>query len=625
MGQQAGSCKCSPCAVDAVRLPNANDNVVEWGPGSSSLLRRGIATETERATLKFPMYVIKVEELMKLKFMVKHEVLKSQGKLCKVPRNGVVHFISHQWIGNTHPDPRGVQLRRLQDVLAQALLGKTRSLLSDDDWPTFTRGTVATNTAQAQAIQDAQLQLRDAEFCETRDYSKYVDADFVEDFRIDVAEGYVWLDYFSIPQAVEIDGVIADQLSAVRSIPAYAERANHFWIVCPNELHADTGSRVNFQTWASRGWCRLEEWSNFIGEHAKTCLIVSDAPLLQTKCFMDFTLQNLIPGHGSPFHGAFSCCRMNHQVNVASGQLIPCDRQVVATVIKGLIDARWRRLENAPPLVRNFMKMMNFGIARAGLEGTEYQSEYALDETETEEELMTKMRCSDVPFEDLFEFALMGSSKIFARFVKKEPMFLNSLIIRGSSTPLMFLCRFGSQRVADYVSVVPDLAKTVNITSPNGRTALDVAAWCGHADIVAQLLEFRADFNTVRGDTGRTPLLTAAFQGHYMVCATLLEARADPKTTESMSGRTGLHIAAVQELSTAGNQEAKAFFFCCGSVPQSKNEPRDARHIWKDCHRFGTGDKTSRLAGVSRMSFKKRLSNVIGRSQKFGSQDQLED
>jgi hypothetical protein len=43
---------------------------------------------------------------------------------------------------------------------------------------------------------------------------------------------------------------------------AYVELATNFWVVAPPCVHKDSGQTCDFETWRSRGWCRLEDWVN---------------------------------------------------------------------------------------------------------------------------------------------------------------------------------------------------------------------------------------------------------------------------------------------------------------------------------------------------------------------------
>eukprot|EP00930_Biecheleria_cincta_P046891 TRINITY_DN3241_c0_g1_i1.p1 TRINITY_DN3241_c0_g1~~TRINITY_DN3241_c0_g1_i1.p1 ORF type:complete len:652 (-),score=88.60 TRINITY_DN3241_c0_g1_i1:68-2023(-) len=592
MGQQTSSCCGSETGTQVRNTLStsditdivADDNLdskVKWETDAHgnkiSLLSTGLATDTEINMLKFPMYAISMETLMQLDVMKTHEDMRGLGQVRKIPKTAVVHFVSHQWVGNTVPDPRGVQLGRLQNIFRQILNGHARELFTDEDWLTYTQGA---QRHDAKPIQDMFRYL--TSLARTQDYSEYTDADYVRDLMADIESSYVWLDYASIPQAVAIDGVIANQILAVRSIPAYAERANYFWILAPSELHADTGLLLNFQTWSTRGWCRLEEWSNCFSPNAKMPLIITDSAKLSTKSSTDYTLVQLIPGRSSPFTGEYSCCRMNHKVKLPSGDMlaIPCDKPTVAAVMKGLWDSRLSQLENAQSR-KSFLIFAHVLVGLAAFEGTQFYGEFQPQHDESEEQFMSRMKNPDKPFTaETFEMgdggpahfaALNRDPDFFAKYVAKNPGCLE-LTQFGGETALIALCHFKADVLRSFLRLVPDLAKTIHIASPSGRTALDKAAWCGHNDTAELLLEIKADFNALRTDTGRTPLLTAAAQGYQDVCNTLMKWRASPMTRETKSGRTALHIAATSHIFLVGSQEARASLLVAEAFLHAKSD-----------------------------------------------------
>lgn len=63
---------------------------------------------------------------------------------------------------------------------------------------------------------------------------------------------------------------------------------------------------------------------------------------------------------------------------------------------------------------------------------------------------------------------------------------------------------------------------------PNGFQAIALAALKGHKEIVALLLEKRAEVNC-QDESGETPLMKAAAEGHAEVVQLLLEAGAEPE------------------------------------------------------------------------------------------------
>lgn len=74
---------------------------------------------------------------------------------------------------------------------------------------------------------------------------------------------YLWYDYFSCPQLEHQTAhgrvSVGNLQKAIDSIPVYVSRCDHFIALCP-VLPSTDGSRMfSDYTWASRGWCRIEQ------------------------------------------------------------------------------------------------------------------------------------------------------------------------------------------------------------------------------------------------------------------------------------------------------------------------------------------------------------------------------
>ena len=76
-----------------------------------------------------------------------------------------LRFVSHQWLGSSHPDPEFLQLPVLQKALRKLIAGET----------------MATSDLASQFLGD------------TRRFSQQE--------RKSLSTGYIWMDWFSIPQA----------------------------------------------------------------------------------------------------------------------------------------------------------------------------------------------------------------------------------------------------------------------------------------------------------------------------------------------------------------------------------------------------------------------------------------
>ena len=152
-----------------------------------------------------------------------------------------VIFVSHQWLGANSPDPSGQQLMVLRGALQAFIDGSMK--VEKDHMRTF-------------GGQER-----------TSGYEQ-------------VADGYLYLDWFSIPQITErIDGVNdgdakSDTALAVESIPAYVENCDMFVALVPDLVHSDTKLHCNYRSWLVRGWCRAELWCRILSIRQDTSVVV---------------------------------------------------------------------------------------------------------------------------------------------------------------------------------------------------------------------------------------------------------------------------------------------------------------------------------------------------------------
>lgn len=199
------------------------------------------------------MYVVKVTDFLNNPGMPRsYHRLQKRGFLHEWTPGMFVTFISHQWLGHADPDPSGKQLAALREGLQGLIDGSTRveqNML----------GTI---------------------------YG--VPPDWSDQKREDLANGYLFLDAFSLPQ---VFGFGTDSLdlsmefekeseaaSAVESIPAFVERCDLFIVLAPELAHEDTGERCNYTSWLNRGWCRAELWYRTLSNRLDTSVIVLLSP-----------------------------------------------------------------------------------------------------------------------------------------------------------------------------------------------------------------------------------------------------------------------------------------------------------------------------------------------------------
>ena len=221
---------------------------------------RRISTANE---MLYPMHVLPVKELLKMKRgdHLHHQALVAQGKVVKWRTGmGPVAFVSHQWLGYEHADPEFEQLGCLQRV--------------------------------ADRIRTGDLKKIETNFLTQRSFKHDAEGEGAMAFEIGhdtlfhwVDKGFIWFDYFSVPQVNKTKEAGAhedahedatpayynqdaqDLASAVDSIPAYIEQSEFFFILCPPCFHKQSkkstgqgkGAAINdFVSWSRRGWCRAE-------------------------------------------------------------------------------------------------------------------------------------------------------------------------------------------------------------------------------------------------------------------------------------------------------------------------------------------------------------------------------
>ena len=200
--------------------------------------------EAELPELAFPMWVVPVRTMIELAkqhrksgiLLPTHDELQEQGLLVRWQPGMNTMFMSHTWLGYEHPDPKGDKCRLLEALLEGILAGCTQ----------VTGYWVASVVWSDVGIPAKKL---------TRKYS----------------DGYVWMDYCSIPQRDRID-----QGLAIDSIAGYVARCTDFIVLAGAWKHED-GSVRDVRAWNERGWCRMEQFANAMSPVSKT-MIVAESP-----------------------------------------------------------------------------------------------------------------------------------------------------------------------------------------------------------------------------------------------------------------------------------------------------------------------------------------------------------
>ncbi|CAE7633916.1 unnamed protein product [Symbiodinium sp. CCMP2592] len=218
-------------------------------------------------TCRFPLWAVKVSDFLEMQGPPRpHHLLQEEGLLHEWFPGMFVIFTSHQWLSSTHPDPQGQQMEVLQKAL---------------------RGMI-----------DGSLQVHEDIV------SRSDDMNLSNTIRQHIAEGFLFFDWFAIPQitvrkdGVNEESVKSDAALAVQSIPAYVELSNVFIALVPELTHKDSSALVNYASWLSRGWCRAELWCRLLSNKIDTTIIVIYSPTEAEFMFpLDWQHNNIVDGN----------------------------------------------------------------------------------------------------------------------------------------------------------------------------------------------------------------------------------------------------------------------------------------------------------------------------------------
>jgi len=271
---------------------------LQRGEQSVTTLYRRDSTATD---VKFPMYLVPLDQLHRLYggkepryYRIEaHQELKRRGELVRwedLPFDANIIFLSHEWVGWSHPDPHGIQLKTFLRVMERLRLG----LISRVDMNYHHAMMFKTNhVVQAEEWEEI---LRTA---------------------------YVWIDWASMPQPSACPPSVSqdkknkigtDLGNAVKSIPAYVEKADFVTIVAPGCLHADrrdseskNRARICYRTYRNRGWCVLEMFASYLSRDKQHPALLITSREGMPEWVSPLEIQKLAVGTSD-----FTCCQRNH-------------------------------------------------------------------------------------------------------------------------------------------------------------------------------------------------------------------------------------------------------------------------------------------------------------------------
>ena len=255
---------------------------VSLNPLSFSTFRKGEKSNTE--------------ELTDNGLILENELIRYED----LPLGSSVIYVSHEWLGWVHPDPDGIQLSTLVEILKNLKSGN----ISRVDMNRF-HSVIYNHTFSVKA----------------------------KDWKDILENTYIWVDWMCMPQpSVEdpndkrrYEDICMKGSRAIRSIPAYIEKSDFMLILCPEGEHVDRKERFDkskraascFRTWRRRGWCVLEFFACYfsVRKSHPTLLVRSGSGTPEWISSLDCL--KLAVGTSD-----FTCCQRNHIITTSTQKAI---------------------------------------------------------------------------------------------------------------------------------------------------------------------------------------------------------------------------------------------------------------------------------------------------------------
>ncbi|CAK9015369.1 unnamed protein product [Durusdinium trenchii] len=453
-----------------------------------------------------------------------HDVLLRKGLLHQWTPGMSVIFVSHQWLGSVHPDPDGRHAAVLQGALQGVLNGSL------------------------------QIEL-DVAYDTTIGFE-----DVVEYARQQVLAGYIFLDWFAIPQiTARVEGVNeestkSDAALAVQSIPFYVETSSIFLALVPEVKHHDTRKYCNYASWLSRGWCRAELWCHLLSNKPVTQVIV----VYSTK------------------EAQFMYPRDWQENNIVEGDFtVESDRDVVKKLGEVAVEHKIQNLSTAGPLslYRFFLARRSRMLGQPSLtwEVDDFLHHFKFPDLEsatTDKSSMNALLCATFSGDvEMVRLLAHKKADLNANLHGLEklgfPDVWNLLIAALEINTLLDLgcdanfCTWDGSSVAGFAKSpqqVDELSRgradLHTAGMPLGMTPLALVAGMSNLETVSALLQHRCDPDPPLCGLGVTPLMSAVLLARgncrgVEIVRTLLEARANPNVAARPTGAMWLTEVAV--------------------------------------------------------------------------------
>ncbi|CAE8613089.1 unnamed protein product [Polarella glacialis] len=497
------STQCQPASCCRPEAGHAGPKEVEFLGHVSSGVR------------EFPMYVISFKDFLELEAVLSHEELMAKGVLISYTEQlGPALFVSHQWCTPRHPDPDFEQMRVLQAALRRVLSGEVK----------------------------IEMGLYAAWLSGLGQGSNEVDLE-------DLQSAYIWYDYFAIPQLTShaFSGPateLTDFHTAVRSIPSYVEQCDYFIILAPPILRSDLKEFLDYSSWCSRGWCRVERLVMHLSFNKMPVILVQSSHQLVFMPALDYFQKP--PGLGS-----FS---------------LESDKVLIRELLEGVVLRQLEELLDQGKLhhYRMLMSLREAIFEGLGngrhlqpqsivtlLESAAIQRSQALTHLDTfllKYGFGSPVEKDEAGWAPLHYAAAAGDVVVMQSLIALQadvsaalPHYDFDFCVMAGHTPIALSVRFSRNVAATRCLLLSGVNANEPITLM-GSTALHAWPQMGSNEVLDCLLAFRADLNLVN-KLGMRAVHFAAILGKASDMGLLVKARASAGS--SSFGATPLHIASI--------------------------------------------------------------------------------
>lgn len=422
------------------------------------------------------MYVIHAENLLQMEKMKPHQELRANGLLEEHDMSSEttqVTFVSHEWSSVDHPDPHGVQLGALKEMIVDLRDGN-REL--HYDLVSYLRPQLCrpVSTKELKAI----------------------------------SRGYFWIDYISIPQVcccseAEKRQVQAEMRAAVMSLHTYVAHCSFFVILAPIQYH-ESGRLMSRCSWKSRGWCQFELAVNgLLGSGTKPVLHV-DGKIIWHVNYFSFWQMSPCTGDFTKDEDRYFIADALHQVmehmeaslrssenlhrilllqNVRK-ELLKCN----GLMFSGSTRSAGRHLKEKLPSGGEFWTSLHYAAALDDVELVRTLLKANADVT-------ARTKCKDVDFylpcgqTPLHVWAAFSGDVSVANCLLQHRAQVDEEDSDGI-TPLMISCQMGNQQSC---RTLLRMAADPNVRCRYSMSPLWVAMGCDHPEMIHPLLDYDAD------------------------------------------------------------------------------------------------------------------------------------